>query len=272
MEERPLSYALAILWSLATVLLLIALMQFTVWLRPGAANDIVNLGAVEALAFTLCIFAILRIYAAGRPATAVLGLRPTHPGLALLGIGLGITLQVPAGSLRQLVESYAPTSEAELASRAALLTAETVTELVVILVVTACVAPLVEELFARGALYGLLVRNYPVGGAAGMSALCFVLVHVEWRNWLALLVVAASLAHLRAASGSLLPCLALHVSFNTATVLALFTGFSSVTRPHSFSWPVTVAGWAATAGLVFAVQQVARRSSQAARARSEDTR
>ena len=272
MEERPLSYALAIVWSMATLLVLIALMQLTVWLRPAGATDIVNLGAVEALAFTFGTFAILRVHAAGRPARAALGLRPTHPALSVLGIALGITLQVPAGSLRQLVEHHAPTPEAELASRAALLTGETVAELVIILCVTACVAPLVEELFARGALFGSLCRNYSVEGAAGISALCFVLVHVEWRNWPALLVVAGTLSHLRAASGSLLPCLGLHVAFNTATIVALFSGISSVTRPLQFSWPVTAAGWVATAVLVFAVQQVARRSTQATRARLEDTR
>jgi membrane protease YdiL (CAAX protease family) len=272
MDERPLSYPLAVAWSLVAALLLVLLMQLTVAFRPAAGTDIVNLGAVEALAFTLCTFALLRIHAARRPARAALGLRPTHPLLSVLGIAQGAALQVPAGSLRDLVERHVPTSEALLRSRAALLSVDSIGQLVAVLMVTACVAPFVEELFARGAVYGALCRSHPMPHAAAMAAICFVLLHAEWRNWPSLLVVAATLAHLRAASGSLLPCLASHVAFNAATVLALFTGVSSVTRPLEFSWPVTIAGWLVTAGLVCLVQRVARRSPEAAAARAEDVR
>jgi membrane protease YdiL (CAAX protease family) len=250
--------------------MLIGLTVLTDWARPGAATDIINAGAVEALTFVLATLALLRFYVPARPARAALGLRPTHPTLALLGVGLGLTLQVPAGSLYQLVEHFSPTPEALLRSQAALLSADTVPRLVAVLAVTACVAPLVEELFFRGAIFGTLCPSRPVVGAAGVSALCFVMVHGRWREWPALLVVSLALAHLRVASGSVLPCLALHVGFNTAAVVAIYSGFASVTRPVQFSWPVTVAGWLATAGLAYAAQQVAKRSTEAAQARAED--
>jgi len=272
MDERPLSYTLAVLWAMAAAFLMLLLMDLTVTFRPAAATDIVNLGAVEALAFTACTFALVRIYAAGRSARAALGLRPTSPLLSVLGLLLGVALQVPVGSLRKIVEHYTPTPDELLIAKARLLTADSASQFIAILVVTACVAPLVEELFVRGAMYGALVRTRPVMGAATMSGFCFVAVHWEWRNWLPLMVVAGALSHLRAASGSLLPGLALHVSFNAATVLALFTGFSSVTKPVEFSWPVTVLGWVATGVLVFAVQRVAQASSEAAAARIGDLR
>ena len=272
MDERPLSYTLAVLWAMTAAFLLLLLMNLTVILRPAAATDIVNLGAVEALAFTACTFGLVRIYAAGRPARAALGLRPTAPLLSLLGLLLGVVLQVPVGSLRKIVEHYSPTPEELLIAKAKLLMVDSTSQLVAVLIITACVAPLVEELFVRGAMYGALVRTHPVLGAATMSGFCFVAVHWEWRNWLPLMVVAGALSHLRAASGSLLPGLALHVSFNAATVLALFTGYSSVTKPVEFSWPVTLLGWFATAGLVFAVQRVAQSSSEAAAARIGDLR
>ena len=271
MPERDLSYAQAIIWSLGAYSMLIGLTVLTDWVRPGAATDIINVGAVEALTFMLGTLAVLRVHVPARPARGALGLRPTHPALALLGFGLGLTLQVPAGSLHQLVERFSPTPEALLRSQAALLSADTVPRLVALLAVTACVAPLVEELFFRGALFGTLCRSRPVVGAAGISAICFVMVHGMWREWPALLVVSATLAYLRVASGAVLPCLALHVGFNTAAVVAIYSGFASVTRPLRFGWPVTVAGWLATVGLAYAVQQVAKRSAEAARARAEDT-
>jgi len=270
MQERPLTYPLALLWTLLATVMLVTLMQVTVLFRPAAATDIVNLGAVEALTFLGCTFALLRRYAPGRPARAALGLRTTHPRLVVLGLALGLSLQIPAGSVRDFVERHAPTPDDVLLGRAALLTPDTTWELVAILIVTACVAPLVEELWSRGAVYGALCRSYPVGGAAGMTAICFVMVHVDWRNWPSLLIVAATLAHLRTASGSLLPGLGLHVVFNASTILALFTGVSSVTRPLSFSLPVTIAGWTVTAVLVLLVQRVAKASPEAAAARAED--
>jgi membrane protease YdiL (CAAX protease family) len=272
MVERPLSYAVAFVWAALAYFLLRNLQVVSVLLRPRAAADIIQLGAVEALAFTSCTYALLRVHAAGRPMRAALGLRPTPPALSVLGLALGLALQLPAASLGQLMERLAPTPEADLRVRATLLGADTPGQLVAILVVTACVAPLVEELFARGAMYGALVRHYPVVGAAGVSALCFVALHGDWRNWLPLLLVAGVLSHLRAASGSVLPGLALHVAFNTSTVLAVFTGAGSVTRPLHLGWPAVGAGWAATAGLVFAVQWAATRSPAAAVARREDVR
>ena len=270
MEERPLSYSSAILWSMLAAFLLPVLLLATAWLRPGADSDIINVGAVEATAFTIVTFLLLRRYAPGRPVRAALGLRRSHPALFGMGLGLGVILQIPVGSVQRLVEALAPSPEEVLLRRASLLTPDTFGQLVGILVVTTCVAPLVEELWARGALYGALCRSHPVIGAAGVSAFCFVLVHWEWRNWPGLLLVAATLAYLRSASGSLLPGLALHVAFNATTILALYAGISSVTRPAQFGWLLTIAGWAATAGLVFAVQRVARRSPEAAAARAQD--
>jgi membrane protease YdiL (CAAX protease family) len=272
MEERSLSYPAAFGWSLVTACVLIVLGQISLVLRPGSAGDIVQLGAIEALAFTLSTYVLLRVHAGGRPMRAALGLRLTHPGLAALGLLLGVALQIPTATFGQLVERYAPTTEAALRHRAALLSADTPGQVIAILVVTACVAPLVEEVFVRGALYGALVRQHPVGGAAGVSALCFVMLHAEWRSRLPLLLVAGVLAQLRAASGSLLPGLALHVSFNAGTVLALFSGLASVTRPVRLGLTVTVVGWLVLLGLLFAVQWVAARSPEAARARLEDVR
>jgi membrane protease YdiL (CAAX protease family) len=273
MDERPLSYAVAFAWSLVTAAVMYLLVSVIRLVRPGTGLDIVSVGAVEALAFTTCIYGFLRLHAPTRPVPAALGLRPTQPSLSLLGIALGVSLQVPAGSVLQLVERLTPTPESVLRNKAALLATDTTGHVVALLVVTACVAPLVEELLARGAVYGALCRSHPVGGAAAISALAWVMLHVDQqRNWPSLLLVASALAHLRAASGSVLPGLALHVAFNATTVLLMVTGVSSVTRPYSLGLPIVAVGWLATLGLVSTVQWVATRSPEAAAARLEDVR
>lgn len=268
--DRSLSHGVALAWALGASLALAQLLRLTIALRPSAATDIVNLGAVEAAVFLFGTFAILRLHAPARPARAALGLRYTHPGLAVLGLALGLALQLPSESIRQLVEARFPTPETELVSQSLLLSGSTPLRAALVLMVAACVGPLVEELFFRGAIFGALRRSHPAAPAAATTALAFVFGHLEWRNWLPLLLVAAVLSYLRVASGSLLPCLALHVGFNAASLIALFAGVATPTEPLGLGAPVIAAGWMVTAALLFGVQLIAGRSPEAEAARAED--
>ncbi len=263
-------YGGAVGWAAAAAALLLLLTHVIVALRPAARTDIVNLGAVEALVFVLGTFGVLRVHASGRGARQALGLRPTHPALAVFGLALGITLQLPAQSLEQMVLRYFPLSETELLSRSLLFRGGSIGRVVALLVVVGCVGPLVEELFFRGALFGGLRRSGSVAGAVVVSSLAFALGHIEWRHWLPLLVVAFALGYLRAVGGSLLPCLALHVGFNTVTIVGILTGVSTVVSPMHIGLPLAMVGWAATFGLLYAVQVVASRSPEAEQARLED--
>lgn len=264
------SYGGAVGWAAAAAALLILLTHSMVALRPGAGTDIVSLGGVEALVFVLATFGVLRVYSAGRGGRQALGLRPTHPALGVFGLALGITLQLPAQSLEQLVAHYFPPSGPELLRRSLLFSGGSVGRVVALLVVVGCFGPLVEELFFRGALFGGLRRGQSVAGAIVVSSLAFALSHLEWRQWLPLTVVAFALGYLRAVSGSLLPCLALHVGFNTVTIVGILTGVSTVTRPMHIGPGLAIAGWGATLGLLYVVQLVASRSPEAEQARLED--
>lgn len=271
MNERvPFSYLLAIAWTGLAAVLLSLVHGLGVFFRPSAAFDIVQLGAVEAFVFLLCTLFILRLHAPDATLRSALGLRSTHPALSVLGLGLGFALHYPAESIDAITRRYLPIPEKELAERATLLTAESPGRLVVLLLVVACVGPLVEELFFRGALYGALRRGHPLIGTAVVTAFCFVIGHLDYRMWPALTVVAAAMTHLRAVSGSLLPGLALHVAFNAVTVLALVTGEASVTSPPRLEPVPAVSGWIATLLLAFAVQWVAARAAEARRGRAED--
>jgi hypothetical protein len=89
-------------------------------------------------------------------------------------------------------------------------------------------APLAEELFFRGFVFGALRRiSLPVA-CAGSSVL-FVLAHVQqvWGSWgalLSLVFTAASLTGLRALSGSTLVSALAHVLFNLSLWAASFRG------------------------------------------------
>ena len=270
MDERPMSYGAAVSWAAAAVALLFLVTRVLVALRPAVRTDIVSLGGVEALVFVLCSFGVLSVYSAGRGARQAFGLRPTHPALAVFGLALGITLQLPAQSLEQLVTHYFPLSAPELLERSLLFSGGSVGHVVALLLAVGCVGPLVEELFFRGALFGGLRRGQSVAGAVVVSSVAFALSHLDFRQWLPLLVVAFALGYLRAVGGSLLPCLALHVGFNTVTIIGILTGVSTVTRPMHIGPPLAIAGWGATLALLYAVQVVASRSPEAEQARLED--
>lgn len=233
------------------------------------ALDIVTLGAAQAVVYLLGIVLMLRIFEPGVPLRQSLALRPTDVGLGLIGVGLGLTLKLPAESLTKLTESFFPTGEGQLLSRAALYQTETLGQVAALVAVLCLAAPLVEELFFRGATYGRLARSSTPRVAAAVSGFSFVVVHPDLRHWPALVVVAAALSYLRLASGSLLPCLGLHVAFNAAGVLALVTGAASVTRPLEIGLVPLLASWLA-AGLLVGLLARLSQNPEALRARAAD--
>jgi membrane protease YdiL (CAAX protease family) len=236
-------------------------------LRAGSV-DIVTLGAAQALAYVICLFSILRVHEREGVTRQGLGLRPTHPAFALMGIALGVSLKLPAESLTSVVERLFPTTEAQLLWRVSLYRTDTLAQVAGLLIVVCLVAPLVEELVFRGALYGRLARSSTAVAGALTGAL-FVITHPDVRHWPALLVVAAVLSYVRVVSGSLVPCLALHVAFNTVGVFALVTGAASPTRPLIVSMPALAASWLCTGVLLGAIVRFSN-NADAVRARAED--
>jgi membrane protease YdiL (CAAX protease family) len=257
-------------WTLGVAFVLKALLDANVALRPSAATDIVTLGAIEALVFVSAVFVVLQVHGRDLTLRSALGLRPTHPGLVALGVAMGLAVHYPAESIDAIVERLLPPSPEELAARAALLRPASPSGIVGLVLVVACVVPLVEELFFRGALFRGLRRSNALFGASAVTAACFVMGHLDIRMWPALTVVAIAMTQLRAESGSLLPSLATHVTFNAATVVSSVVGGVDTTAPTKISLLPTVCGWGLTVALMFAVRYVAVRAKAARRGRAED--
>lgn len=80
-------------------------------------------------------------------------------------------------------------------------------------------APIVEEVIYRGVLYAPIRKAYGVKVAVVAVSLLFVAVHVPqyWGGWgvlASLTLLSTGLTVLRAATGSLLPCVVVHTLFN----------------------------------------------------------
>lgn len=272
MKERlPFSYGLAIAWTFLAAAGLQALLGVLVAFRPSAAYDLVSLGGVEAVVFLVGVFGLLSLH--GRtdvPLSTTIGVRPTHPALTALAVALGVASHFPAEFVDAVFQKFVPTPPDEVAARTRMLTADTPLQLALILFVVACVGPLVEEMFFRGALYGTLRRTKSLLGATLMTSFCFVIGHLDMRLWPALTLVAVVMTYLRSATGSLLPSLSMHVAFNATTELAIVSGQTPLTGPPQIEVVPAAIGSFATAVLVFGVRYVASRAKQARRGRAED--
>lgn len=265
----PATISLALGWTLGAAFLLSLLLSASVAYRPSSATDVVQLGGIEALVFVLSVMWVLRVHGGDGPLGPSLGLRPTHPALLALGLFLGFALHFPAEFVDALVQRFLPESGDQIAAEAALLSVGTPTRFFLVLLVIACVGPFVEELFFRGALFGALRRSHSLGATTAVVSVCFVVGHLNVHRWPALALVAFAITYVRAVSGSLLPALALHVSFNGVTVLAFAGGAPALGLPRIEPIPVAI-GSLAAAGLILTVRYVAMHAAVARRGRAED--
>jgi membrane protease YdiL (CAAX protease family) len=90
------------------------------------------------------------------------------------------------------------------------------------------VAPVAEELFFRGFVFGTVASRFGGAVAFGLSVLLFAVVHLpqQWGAWgafAAVLVLGASLSGLRWASGSATPGMLAHLTHNALLVVAALT-------------------------------------------------
>jgi hypothetical protein len=83
------------------------------------------------------------------------------------------------------------------------------------------VAPIVEETFFRGFIYGWMRRHLNVPAAAILSGCFFALVHFQPVIFLPLAVLGAGLALLYEYSGSLLPGMIVHGLFNLIEIIQI---------------------------------------------------
>lgn len=89
------------------------------------------------------------------------------------------------------------------------------------------IAPPVEELVFRGALYTGLANRLRPELAGGITTAVFVALHVSeiglyWPAWIAIGALGALALRARVKTGSLVPAIALHATYNLGLVLGVF--------------------------------------------------
>jgi membrane protease YdiL (CAAX protease family) len=96
------------------------------------------------------------------------------------------------------------------------------TDLWLLMILIAVVAPLAEELFFRGMLYPLLRQRWSMWPSIIVNGLLFSLIHVLPPLLPGLFFVGVVLAWVREKSGSLIPCILLHALQNGIVLWGIY--------------------------------------------------
>lgn len=96
------------------------------------------------------------------------------------------------------------------------------TDLWLLMILIAVVAPMAEELFFRGMLYPLLRQRWAVWPAILVNGLLFSLIHILPPLLPGLFLVGVVLAWVREKSGSIIPCILLHALQNGIVLWSIY--------------------------------------------------
>ena len=95
-------------------------------------------------------------------------------------------------------------------------------DLLLLMVLIAVIAPVAEELFFRGMLYPLLRQRWSMWPAIVLNGLLFALIHVLPPLLPGLFIVGMVLAWVRERSGSLIPSVLLHAMQNAVVLWGIY--------------------------------------------------
>lgn len=178
---------------------------------------------VQNLAFGIVV--LLRVFYFARLSPGWLGLVAAQPwrligqglasGAVFLVLNVALSAAFSAIGIEQNQAAQYPLRQGDLPGQLLIAIAGTL------------LAPLVEELFFRGYVYGALRDGLGIPAATGISAALFSLAHVlsATQGLVALLIpiflLGLLLAYIRERSGSLLPCIVAHMLNNTLGITVL---------------------------------------------------
>ncbi len=259
---------LALAWTVLITACLWLALAFVFLAFGQRGNDIALLGLTQVGVYALVLSAFA--FSLGVPLRALLALRAASPAVCLVAALLGVALQIPATLASNAVEHFYPSPAAELARRLARITPHSTAHGVVIFGLVAGLGPMLEEFFFRGALFGALRQRHSALVTLWVTALCFVLGHLDVRLFFPLLIAAFALGQVREQTGSVWPGFALHAAFNSTTLVAVFQGALPSGNPPPIPVFVAIFGCALALGLSLLMRSLALSSPVAQNARRSE--
>ena len=271
--ERPMTAVMAAAYAFGTTLLFHFLAALTVTLRPAAATDLVNGFVCQLVAYLAGFLLILRLHAPEGSIREILGVRSTHAAFYPLGLLLGLSIVVPVNSLYDFLERKFPSAPGHDDRLVELLLSSSTGKRVLLGTIIVLAGPILEEVFFRGALLSPLRRAHPIVTSVLVTAGLFAVAHESWQMWAPIAVVGVALGLLRVASGSIVPSMLLHATFNAVPFYAVLSSTSPEdASKHSAGAPAILVSTAVAAVLVYVIRLVATRTEDARCAQENDNR
>jgi uncharacterized protein len=265
-QERPLSFLAAAFWTLLVAVLLYLMVGVVEALHPGAFVDVVTVTTCKLLAYSIVLFAILRVHEPESSIRQVLALRRPPAILVVLGAAVGAGLAPAAMWLDGMFAGRFPPTQAETEAYERIFSAPTPGKKIALLVALVVVMPICDELFFRGALFTPLKRGRRAESVIiATAAYDTLLGGATPREIASILTTALAIAWIRAVSGSVIPSVAARVAFFGVQVVPIvFSHEAKSTGPFAL-------GGAALAVVSLAgIAAVGKRSSRVLDARLED--
>ncbi|WP_437734966.1 CPBP family intramembrane glutamic endopeptidase [Sorangium sp. So ce1335] len=273
----------AVGWVAGVTLLFLWLLGLVASFRPEPELDVVSSFACQAAAYLLGLFGVLQLHAPRASIREFLGLRRTHAAFYPLAVALGFALEGPIAALYNLIERRWPSgiSDAELVR---VFVEASAVERAALGLIFIGLGPALEEVFFRGALARPMRWKHGGPLVIAVTAALFAVAHIEWQKFLPIGIFGVALGTLRFASGSLVPPILLHATYNAIQCFALLStaadagAVNEVPAAAGAALPETAAtpGWLVAASSASALVLIAlacalgNRAEAAARAREKD--
>jgi len=220
--DRPLSFLAAAAWTLLVAVLLGVMIAIIDVLHPGALIDVVTVATCKLLAYSVVLFALLRIHEPESSIRKVLALRRPPAIMVLLGAMVGAGISPGAMWLDGVFAKRFPPTPAETEAFERIFTTPTVGKKIALLLAVVVVMPVCDELFFRGALFTPLKKGRRAESVVlATAAYDTLLAGAPARELFAMLATTLAIAWIRAVSGSVFPSVAARVAFFAVQVLPL---------------------------------------------------
>ncbi|HSO33878.1 MAG TPA: CPBP family glutamic-type intramembrane protease [Labilithrix sp.] len=220
--ERPLSFLAAAAWTLMVAVLLGVMIAIIDAVHPGAFVDVVTVATCKLLAYSLVLFALLRVHEPESSIRQVLALRRPPAILVLLGAAVGAGLSPGAMWLDGIFSRRFPPSPQETEAFQRIFTTPTMGKKIALVLAVVVVMPIFDELFFRGALFTPLKKGRRAETVVlATAAYDTLLAGASPRELASMLAAALVIAWIRAVSGSVFPSIAARVAFFAVQVLPL---------------------------------------------------
>jgi hypothetical protein len=256
-EPRPMSPFAAVGWTLGITFVWLALAAVLANARgAGPADiDLVTDGGCQAAVYLLGLFCILRVHAPEASIRQFVAFRKTHVLFLLAAPLMAVTVSAFTNVAYGFIVRRFPTGHEGVID--SLILDATSGKRAALFVIIVVVGPIVEELIFRGAIVQGLRKTSSLAVVAVVSAVTFAIAHEEWQAFLPLMICGGALVALRLASGSLVPGLVMHATYNAVEFATVLRSRVHGDEEARFRLPLFVLGLIGTAILMLLVRAIA---------------